>query len=62
MLPFITKTPYHREMPLGPVPVPVAGTMLTGHGCIDTMDVEQTVAPLMHTVLWQCAGKRAALP
>lgn len=30
MLPFITKLPYHREMPLGPVPVPVAGTLLEG--------------------------------
>ena len=31
MLPFITKTPYHRELPLGPVPVPVAGMSLEGH-------------------------------
>ena len=60
MLPFITKTPYHRELPLGPVPVPVAGTMLRRHGCIDTIDLEQTVAPLMQNSLRQCAGGRAA--
>ena len=28
MLPFIQKTPTQREMPLGPVPVPVAGVLL----------------------------------
>ena len=62
MLPFITKSPYHREMPLGPVPVPVAGTLLKGHNCDVTMDVEQTAVPLIHEFLRQCAGEWAAWP
>ena len=62
MLPFITKTPYHREMPLGPVPVPIAGTMMKGHGWIDTMDLEQSVVPPMLVFLRRCVGKRAARP
>ena len=62
MLPFITKTPYHRELPLGPVPVPVAGTMLKGHGCLLTMNLKQTVPPLRHISLRRCVGGRAAQP
>ena len=60
MLPFITKTPYHRELPLGPVPVPVAGTSLEEHSCSDTIDVEQTAVPVVHNFVRRCAGEMAA--